>query len=307
MKILITGATGFIGQHLLEELKDDDVEINIISRKKNPKFWCEHNKLEIFNGDVSQKASMNQSFKNVDVLINLAAELKNNDKYESTNIGGTKNLIALCKENRVKKIIHLSSVGVVGVQYSGRKIIVDENFPCHPQNEYERTKLEAEKIISNSEISFVILRPTNVFGDHHPRNSLLNLFQQLKKEKLFPLQKNASVNYVYAKDVAHAIRFCLLNNVENKIFNIGESMLLLDFLKLCSAEIKASLRTLNMSSVFFGLGEALNYFGIKKIKKKLRVISNRVEYKSEFMNTQIKYKYGIKTGIKNTIAFYKLK
>jgi uncharacterized protein YbjT (DUF2867 family) len=74
MNILITGATGFIGQHLLEELTGDDMQIRIISRQQNPTFWCNTKQFSIFQADISAKESLKRSFQNIDVVINLAAE-----------------------------------------------------------------------------------------------------------------------------------------------------------------------------------------------------------------------------------------
>jgi dTDP-4-dehydrorhamnose 3,5-epimerase len=300
MNILITGATGFIGQHLLEELAGDDLNITVISRQQDPIFWCVNKKFKKIQADISKKESLKEAFKNIDAVINIAAELKNNAKFESTNILGTKNLIELSVENKVKKIIHLSSVGVVGMQYSLTPVVVDENTPCHPKNGYERTKLKSEEIIKSSEIPYVILRPTNVFGDHHPRKALLGFFQRIKAGKAFPMTKNAVANYVYVKDVAHAMRFALLNNIENKVINAGETILLKNFIEMAAKELSVGYKITYLSSILFSALEifTLGHFG------KLRGISNCVEYKDEFMKKSIGYKYGFKSGIKNSTQFY---
>ena len=308
MKVLITGATGFIGQHLLDELKDDPFSVRIISRKQKPEFWCANKNFEIVQGDITNKTSLEKAFEGIDVVINLAAELQDTSKLEATNITGIKNLVELADKNNVKKIIHLSSVGVVGMQYSRNKIIVDESSPCHPQNEYERTKLQSETLLNEfgkkSKTEINIIRPTNVFGDHHPRKALLGFFQRIKSGKSFPAASNAIVNYVYVKDVAHALRFCLLNDIGNKTFSIGKSLPLQDFLKLSADQLKSKSNIVYLPSFLFRLMNLLGYLGIEKLKANLRGISNCVEYQDAFMKNKIQYKYGTEKGIANTIKDY---
>ena len=304
MNVLITGATGFIGQHLLEELAADDIQIKIISRQQNPKLWCNTKQFTVFQADISHRESLTTIFQNVDVVISLAAELRNTEKFELTNTLGVKNIIEFAQENGVKKIIHLSSVGVVGMQYSLTHILVEENTPCNPKNKYESTKLEAEKIVTSSKLSSVIIRPTNVFGDHHPRRALLGFFQRCKSKHSFPIKKDAFVNYVYVKDVAHAIRFALLNDTENRVVNIGEGMLLKDFIEITSQQLNVGYKINNLPTSFVLAMEAIGYLGNKKLKAKLRGLSNCVEYKDDFIKNNIGYKYGLKTGVSKSVEYY---
>jgi len=304
MNILITGATGFIGQHLLEELAGDNLHIRIISRQQDPKFWCMNKNFRVLRANIADKRSLKDVFSNTDIVINLAAELRDSENFEPTNILGVQNIVALSRENNIKKIIHLSSVGVVGLQYSLRNIVVDENFFCDPKNEYERTKLEAEKIIIDSKIPFTILRPTNVFGDHHPRKALLGFLQRIKEQKPFPIKKDAIVNYVYVKDVAHTIRFSIQNNIENTTINIGESIHLRSFIEMAAQQMDYSCNIRYIPSIAFTAMEAIRYLRSEEIKSKFRGVSNLVKYKDDFLKKKIGYKYGLKTGIHNTAAYY---
>lgn len=304
MNILITGATGFIGQHLLEELAGDDLKIRIISRQQHPKFWCSAKGFSILRADISNRESLKTVFQNIDVVINLAAELTNTEKFQLTNTLGVRNIVECAEENGVRKIIHLSSVGVVGMQYSLRHTLVEESTPCNPKNEYERTKLEAERLVSNSKVPWVIIRPTNVFGDHHPRRALLRFFQRFKSNKSFSIKKNAFVNYVYVKDVAHAIRFALLHDTANKVVNVGEAILLEEFIELTAQRLNVAQKIKNLPTPFVSAMEAIGYFGNGKLKASLRGISNCVEYKDDSFKKHIGYKYGLKTGVSNSVEYY---
>lgn len=307
MNVLITGGTGFIGQHLLDELQADGLQLTVISRQASPKFWCDTKNFKVIQADIADKESIRKALTGIEAVINLAAELKKHDHFESTNITGTENLVELSEELGVKKIIHLSSVGVVGMQHSSSPLIVDETTQCYPKNGYERTKLESEMIIARGSIPYTILRPTNVFGDHHPRQTLLGLMQRIKNGSPIPMSEKAMVNYVYAKDVAHAIRFCLLNKIEDKTINIGQSMPLKKFVETIAAQLGVKPNIKLLPSFFLSAMDFFGYFGVEKVKERLRSISNRVEYSDKFMNKIIGYKYRVEVGISTTLSYYKLK
>ncbi|HYG49598.1 MAG TPA: NAD-dependent epimerase/dehydratase family protein, partial [Flavobacteriales bacterium] len=204
MKVVLTGATGFVGRHLIGLLLDEGVHVRVISRKQAVMIeGC-----EMVYGDISDKKSIEKAFAGIDVLIHLAAELKNEISFETTNITGVRNLCELVNQYGIKRVVHLSSVGVLGMQFSNKGVLVNEEFPCRPKNGYEKSKLESEKIWLNGldkSVSLCILRPTNVFGDHHPRNALLGMFRHIKNGKTLFMNKNARVNYVYVKDLAYVI------------------------------------------------------------------------------------------------------
>jgi nucleoside-diphosphate-sugar epimerase len=304
MKILITGATGFVGQHLLDELRQDKLSVRVLSRKKDPVFWFPLPGMEIVQCDLGNEAGLGKAFEGIDVIVNLAAEIQDADKFESTNIKGAEHIIAAAKKNGIKKIVHLSSVGVAGMQYSRKRVIVDEHFPCDPKNGYERSKLAAEKLLGefslNDQCALHILRPTNVFGDHHPRRALLRLLTKLHQGGSFPVMKGAMVNYVYVKDVAAAIRHFIVNDPEERIVNVGEAVLLRDFLEMGAKIQDKVLKTVDLSPAFFSLPGSM----MKGPLERLKGLSNKVEYSDVFMKHHIGYRYGLREGLERTIRFY---
>ena len=99
-----------------------------------------------------------------DIVIHCAAELKNEQEMWKTNVLGTKIIVELVQENNgIKYFCYLSSAGVMG---KANKIELDEYTPCNPENIYEKTKYEAERVVSEKLLSCkkIILRPTNVVG-----------------------------------------------------------------------------------------------------------------------------------------------
>ena len=310
MKLLITGATGFIGQHLLENkfFTKDNIEIRILSRKDNPVLRFSQN-IKSYKGDLSEISTIENAFSGIDIVINLAAELKDNDKFDSTNILGTKNIISMMKKYNVKNIIHLSSVGVVGKQYSFSPVNITEATECFPKNNYEISKLESEKIFieaaKKNNFDLIILRPTNVFGEFHPKLFLLNFMNHLKNHKLILYSNNAVVNYVYVKDVTNAIIHFVENNYTESIYNIGKSMKLTDFIHSTSDILSVKPSIYKVPAIIIHFLELTNYFGINSFKNKFHSISNAVEYNDNKIESIFGYEYGIEAGLKNIFDFYK--
>src|SRR5207344_535775 len=134
-------------------------------------------------------------------------------------------LIKAVVKQKIKRVVHLSSVGVVGLQYSRKRIIVDESSPNLPGNEYEKTKLVSEhlwiKAATDHGFDLVVLRPTNVFGEGHPRNYLLHFLQHIVAGRRIPHTSDASLNYLYVKDLSHVIAHVSLSEQFKGIFNVG--------------------------------------------------------------------------------------
>jgi nucleoside-diphosphate-sugar epimerase len=309
MKLLITGATGFIGQHLLDDdfFNNENPEIRILTRNVNPDLRSSR-KVKICKGDLSEISTLEDAFSGTDIVINLAAELKDEDKFKSTNILGTENIIAMITKHKIKKLINLSSVGVVGMQYSHVPINVSENTECHPKNNYEISKLKSEHLFleaaEQNNFKLVILRPTNVFGDFHPKFYLLNFMHHLKNKAFFYC-KNAVVNYVYVKDVINAINYFVENNSDERILNIGSSTKLSEFAHTVNELLLIKPNTHRIPSGMINALEKINYAGIRSLKNKLRSVSNAVTYDDTKIKRIIGYKYGIEEGLKRTFNYYK--
>lgn len=301
-RILITGATGFIGRHFLKDVDLKDYEVRLITRKKAHLLAQLYPNFEVIEADLNNLPQMLTAANGVDIIINTAAEVRNASFLEKTNVGGTHNIVSVIKECQVKKLIHLSSVGVAGYQYSNKKLSVTEDSTCHPKNEYERTKLASEQILiaAQKEINFHldIIRPTNVFGEEHPFNALLGLINYTKKEKPFIYAKDAMVNYVYVKDISFLTEKLMIMNESIGIVNVGRSMQLIEFYNL----IKHLLKTNNKEILIpYFIVNMLNKIGLKQ----LQTVSNQIEYSDKKLNQFFKYPYGELEGLKNTIDYYK--
>jgi len=300
VNILITGASGFIGQHLLKEEGLADHDISIMTRSQNKKdIFPPKNKIVI--ADLTDYLTLEKAFKNIDIIINIAAEVRNLENLESTNIQGSKNLMKAAIFNGVKKIIHLSSVGVVGMQYSNNEIIIDEDSVCAPNDNYEKTKLKSEEILlkscSMNNIQLSILRPTNVYGENHPFNAVLKLMNHINQDKTMILAKGAKVNYIYVADLTAAI-VKLIEMPQQLILNIGNTTTYKNLILILDEILLKNTKVIILPNVIF---KVLNAFGINK----LNVISNKVVYDDSKLSLLFTYPFGIKKGMKNTYINFK--
>ncbi|MEJ6584091.1 MAG: NAD(P)-dependent oxidoreductase [Crocinitomicaceae bacterium] len=301
-KVIITGASGFVGKDLLKFLDLNLYEISVITRDKQKLENKFDSSVRIVEADLMDVSSLKKAFENQDVLINLAAEVRNHDLLEKTNVQGTKNLIEAIQHARINKVIHLSSVGVVGKPYSNIAIKINEDVEPTPQNDYERTKNISEQLLNEAAVSnafdLVVLRPTNVFGENHPFNALLNLMQTVENGKPLITTKGAKVNYVYVSDVSASIISALENKTKNGIYNVGYSMDLNEFYSVIMNAMKLKIRIFSVPSI-------LTSFTYKLGVKKLQSISNRLEYSDNQLRENFSYPFGIEMGIKNTVEHYK--
>lgn len=223
MRILVTGATGFIGSHVVDTLSKNGHEIIGISRNVDNKEYndsrLKYIKLDASNRDELEKLNSFQ----IDAVINCLGILGRfglpDDIYIKTNVYATKNLLDFSKTKGVEHFIHMSSCGVVG-PIDNDKCPADENYPGTPSNIYEKSKWMAEEEVKKSSINYTIIRPEFVYGpgDLH----VLGLFKAINNGKFILIDSGKSyLHPTYIDDVIFGVTQTLFNkNSYGKIFNI---------------------------------------------------------------------------------------
>lgn len=210
-KALVTGATGFLGGHVIDKLLNDGWQVYALCRNKDKAVKLNKD-VNIINGDVTQrKALLRDVPQNLDALFHTAASTntwaKKNHMQTRTNVEGMQNLIELCKKNSIRKFIHVSSVVVYGLHAGAKIHQVTENSPKAGENSwvnYVKTKTQAEKILlAESQIHKVIVNPTHIIGPGD-RHNWARLIQMIAHEKL-PSIPNGSGSFVDVRDVASSI------------------------------------------------------------------------------------------------------
>ncbi len=223
MKILVTGATGFIGGHIISALIEKGYEIIGISRKIDDKEY-DGGKLTYLRIDVADKDELNKldNFR-IDAVINCLGILGrfglSDNIYIKTNVQTTKNLLDFAKTKGIKHFMHISSCGVVG-PIDSDKCPADENYPGKPSNIYEKSKWIAEEEVKKSSINYTIIRPEFVYG---PRDlHVLGLFKAINNGKFILIDSGKSyLHPTYIDDVIFGVTQTIFNqNSYGKIFNI---------------------------------------------------------------------------------------
>ncbi len=180
-KVLVTGADGFIGSHLVEALTAHgcDVRAFVYYNSFNSWGWLDHSplrdKLDIFAGDVRDPFGVKKAMEGVEVVFHLAALIAIPYSYHSpasyidTNVTGTLNVVQAARELGVKKVIHTSTSEVYG---TAKFVPITEEHPLQGQSPYSASKIGADQIAYSYYASFntpvTILRPFNTYG---PRQS----------------------------------------------------------------------------------------------------------------------------------------
>jgi NAD dependent epimerase/dehydratase len=182
-KILVTGADGFIGSHLVETLvgRGYDVRAFVCYNSFNSWGWLDASRsevrdaIEVFAGDIRDPHGVRTAMTGCDVVLHLAALIAipysyhSPDTYVDTNIKGTLNVVQAARELGVAKVVHTSTSEVYGTAIY---VPIDEGHPLQGQSPYSASKIGADQIALSFQRSFgtpvAVLRPFNTYG---PRQS----------------------------------------------------------------------------------------------------------------------------------------
>ena len=208
MRALVTGATGFIGSHLVEALLQKRVQVRCLVRKTSDLSWLKDLSIEVFHGDCNDKASLGEAVKGVDQVFHLAGVTKAIEEktYFEVNALGTENLIHACLENnpKLQKFVYLSSQAAAGpCQNGGKK---KESDRCEPVSAYGHSKRMGEEfaLAHCHEIPLLILRPSAVYG---PRDKDIYAFFKIVSKKIKPclFGQGQRISLCYVHDIIQAI------------------------------------------------------------------------------------------------------
>ena len=239
-KVLVTGADGFIGSHLVELLIAKGYSVKALSyyNSFNNWGWLENlpdkNQVEVISGDVRDPFFCKELTKETDIIFHLAALIAipysyvAPHSYIDTNVKGTLNICQAALENGCKKLIHTSTSEVYG---TAKYVPIDENHPLQPQSPYSASKIGADMIALSYYHSFklpvVVARPFNTYG---PRQSARAVIPTIITQVL---QGNTEIHlgdtsptrdFNYVKDTCKGfVQLASCSDIEGNVVNIGSN------------------------------------------------------------------------------------
>lgn len=215
-KVLVTGADGFIGSHLVEMLleKGHEVRAFVYYNSFNTWGWLDSfskeqlEKIEIFTGDIRDPNGVREAMKGIDMVFHLAALIgipfsyHSPDSYVDTNIKGTLNVLQAARDLETKRILVTSTSEVYG---TALYVPIDEKHPLQGQSPYSASKIGADMMAESFYRSFnlpvTIVRPFNTYGPRQSARAVIpTIITQLlsgnKEIKLGSLTPTRDFNYV---------------------------------------------------------------------------------------------------------------
>ena len=222
MKILITGASGFIGSFIVEEALKRGFETWAAVRKSSSKEYLQDERIHFIELNLNSKEKLMEQLrgKDFDYVVHAAGVTKclNKQDFRRINTEGTRNLCEaiMALQMPLKRFVYLSSLSIFGAIHEELPYqeICESDTP-QPNTEYGRSKLEAEKYLDSiaSRIPFIILRPTGVYG---PREKdYFIMAKSIKGHSDFAVgYKRQDITFVYVEDVVQAV-FLALDHGDN--------------------------------------------------------------------------------------------
>ncbi len=210
--ILVTGASGFIGSHIVEEIAAHGVRARALVRSSSSLAYLDYPGTELVYGDVTDCGSMDSALADVHGVIHCAGltRARSLDHYRSVNRRGTENLLRACciASPKPTRVVCLSSLAAYGPS-SDAKPVSETDIPS-PISDYGRSKLEGQRVAESfmKELSISIVVPPAVYG---PRDRDIYAYFKLAKFGFAPLlgRRERYLSLVYVKDLARAAVECL--------------------------------------------------------------------------------------------------
>jgi len=212
--VVVTGATGHVGNTLINQLLLNNETIRVLIRKTSSKEALNGNNIEIVEGDLLNLDSLIKAFTGVDVVFHCAALIsilpRDKKLLYDINLKGTENVIEACFRCKVKRLVYTSSIEAIGLPEVGS--CVDESYGFNPDKTmiiYGKTKaLATLKVLEavKKGLDAVIVCPTAVIGpnDHKP-SKMGKMFIDFAKRKMSGYPDFGGFNFVDVRDIANGI------------------------------------------------------------------------------------------------------
>jgi nucleoside-diphosphate-sugar epimerase len=335
MRVLVTGARGFIGREIVSELSEADLEVYQTSGSK---FSASEQDSETNGNFITADITDYENLKEIeklgwmDAIIHCAglahqfSEIKA-EKFNAVNVAGTENILKLSHQLRARQFILISSTAVYGIKKTPRdkkdkplNLVIDENADCKPETLYAESKLEAEgkaiEFCEKNNIALTILRLAPVIGEGNVGN-VERLIESIDKGRFLWIGKGENLkSLIYKNDVARACGKILAQKKgATEIFNIAaKPVKMFDFVSLIAKQLKKEIPKYSIPAELFEfLFKVKDKFpAVKKVDRLLRTIEKWLSddvYSADKIAEvyNFKTKTSIEQAIERQIDWYKNK
>jgi NAD dependent epimerase/dehydratase len=238
-RVLVTGAGGFIGSHLVEQLVAQGASVRAFVRynsRADPGLLRmlsseSQGKVELIAGDLRDARAVRQAIEGCQVVFHLGALISIPYSYyhpadvAETNLIGTLNVLMGCQDANVDRLIHTSSSEVYG---TAQRVPIDESHPLQGQSPYSASKIGADKLAESFYCTYstpvVTIRPFNTFGPRQSARAVIPtiITQALTQRSILLGNLDASRDFTYVSDtVAGFLLAAEVQSVEGQTFNLG--------------------------------------------------------------------------------------
>ncbi len=324
---LVTGATGLLGSHIVEQLRKRDLPVRVLVRKGSEIGWLKTQGVEFAEGDITDRASVERACQGCDFVYHSAAKVGDWGPWEDfqrVTIDGTANTIDAAIKAKVRRFVHVSSVSTYG--YHTDPVEVNETyelgFGLYKWAYYSRSKIEAERIVWDRHkkglIELTVIRPAWIYGERD-RTTIARLYRMVRDGKAKILGEGTNrLNVIYAGSIADcAITAALRADCNGEIFNASNDGAITqqEYFDLIARTIKAPPVTKKVPyKLAYRAGFVLEFIGHMTNSKKPPFITRYAVWlmgrRSYFSCEKARQKLGWKplvsyeAGVPRTIQWY---
>ncbi|MEM7646958.1 MAG: NAD-dependent epimerase/dehydratase family protein [Pseudomonadota bacterium] len=228
-RVLVTGASGFLGRLLTQKLIDQGKKVTVFARRSSRLDYFNPKDIHVVHGDITDRLQLLQATEEIDTVYHLAGLIayksSERQKMEKINVGGTGAVVDACITNKVPRLLYLSSVVTIGASSTPDPVDEDFSYNLSKYNlGYFETKREAEKLVinavNNDGLNAFMINPSTIYGEGDATKGSRKTQVKVAKGrfKLFP---PGGVNVVYVQDVLEAIDLCLLKGIPGRRYIIS--------------------------------------------------------------------------------------
>lgn len=320
MKIFISGATGFVGSHLSENLIGEEHEIKALVLKPSEVPFLKTLGVEITYGDITDYTSVKKAMRGCELVYHTAATLSSTrckySVHHDVNVKGTENVMRAVLETGARHVVYCSTAGVYRRL---EKVLSNENSPLNADNFYQISKLEGEKVVTQycnkHGISSIIARLAPIYG---PRDKhWLKFFQDIVNGRFLAIGSGENyIHITYIDDIIQGLKLCgNKQDSVNELYIIGGGDIptVNQFVNTVVEESGIQQRPKKLPETPFAILNAFSQLLTRQFNIELQIMRGFRHFSKNYMHDISKAKkelnyrprISLHEGIKRTITWYR--